>query len=149
MEPAPCRLASQEGSGFKREWRDACIGNHSDWTYMFWDRESALIFLETHYPWFVGTFKSYPKTVLQGRFPTIALSLRVVRQANLPCMSLITLLEIVSCHAAIGSLTEIAYFRSSCTIPPSVVAKGLASYAMHGPIVKLCTGAGSLLGSDL
>ena len=61
-----CRLAGEQGSGFKREWRDFCIGNHSDWTYMFWDREAAEILLETHYPWFLSTFKSYPKTVLQG-----------------------------------------------------------------------------------
>ena len=61
-----CRLAGEQGSGFKREWRDYCIGNHSDWTYMFWDREAAEIFLETHYPWFISTFKSYPKTVQQG-----------------------------------------------------------------------------------
>ena len=120
MESAPCRLANQEGSGFKREWRDACIGNHSDWTYMFWDRESALIFLETHYPWFVGTFKSYPKTVLQGKFPTVALSLYIGRQANLPCMSLITLLEILSCNAATCSLTELASCSSSCTDPPAL-----------------------------
>lgn len=53
-------------SGFRREWRDSCKGNHSDWTYMLWDREAALIFLKTHYPWFLDTFKSYPKTVLQG-----------------------------------------------------------------------------------
>ena len=33
---------------------------------MFWDREAAEIFLETHYPWFISTFKSYPKTVQQG-----------------------------------------------------------------------------------
>ena len=90
---------------------------------MFWDRESALIFLETHYPWFVGTFKSYPKTVLQGRFPTTDLSLRVGWRANLPCMSLVTLLQIVSCHAAIGNLTELASFRSSCTIPPALSQK--------------------------
>lgn len=123
MESAPCRLANQKGSGFKREWRDACIGNHSDWTYMFWDRESALIFLETHYPWFLGTFKSYPKTVLQGKSPTVALSLYVGRQANLPCMSLITLLETSSCHAAICSLTELASCRSSCTVPPTLQQK--------------------------
>ena len=42
------------------------MGNHSDWTYLFWDRESAQIFLDTHYPWFSATFKGYPKTVLQG-----------------------------------------------------------------------------------
>ena len=60
------RVAGEEGSGFKREWRDYCMGNHSDWTYMFWDREAAEILLETHYPWFVSTFRSYPKTVLQG-----------------------------------------------------------------------------------
>ena len=84
---------------------------------MFWDRESALIFLETHYPWFVGTFNSYPKTVLQGRFSDSALPLCIGRQANLPCMSLITLLE--SCHAANCSLTELASFMSSCTVPPA------------------------------
>ena len=38
---------------------------------MFWDRETALIFLETHYPWFIETFKSYPKTVLQGEPPDV------------------------------------------------------------------------------
>ena len=61
-----CRLVEEKGSGFRREWRDSCVRNHSDWTYLYWDRESAQIFLDTHYPWFSSTFKGYPKTVLQG-----------------------------------------------------------------------------------
>lgn len=61
-----CRLVEEKGSGFRRAWRDSCVRNHSDWTYLYWDRESAQIFLDTHYPWFSSTFKGYPKTVLQG-----------------------------------------------------------------------------------
>lgn len=54
------------GSGFKREWRDSCLANHSDWKHMFWDKAGALAFLGTHYPWFIPTFLNYPKVVLQG-----------------------------------------------------------------------------------
>ena len=57
------------GSGFKREWRDSCTGNHSDWKHMFWDKAAALGFLGAHYPWFISTFLSYPKVVLQGARP--------------------------------------------------------------------------------
>lgn len=59
--------AKAVGSGFRREWRDSCIGNHSDWKYMFWDMPAALTFLEVHYPWYIPTFLSYPKVVLQGK----------------------------------------------------------------------------------
>jgi hypothetical protein len=61
--------AKAVGSGFKREWRDSCTGNHSDWRHMFWDKAAALAFLGTHYPWFTSTFLSYPKVVLQGGWP--------------------------------------------------------------------------------
>lgn len=54
------------GSGFRREWRDSCISNHSDWKYMFWDKAAALAFLQAHYPWYLSIFLSYPKVVLQG-----------------------------------------------------------------------------------
>jgi hypothetical protein len=56
------------GSGFRREWRDSCIANHSDWKYMFWDRAAALAFLDMYYPWYTSTFLSYPKVVLQGQY---------------------------------------------------------------------------------
>ncbi|CAL8462802.1 g2335 [Coccomyxa elongata] len=58
--------AKAVGSGFRREWRDSCIKNHSDWKYMFWDKAAAVTFLQTHYPWYLSTFLSYPKVVLQG-----------------------------------------------------------------------------------
>ncbi len=61
--------AAAVGSGFRREWRDSCISNHSDWKYMFWDKAAALAFLQAHYPWYLSTFLSYPKVVLQGTFP--------------------------------------------------------------------------------
>ena len=57
------------GSGFKREWRESCLSNHSDWKHMFWDKAAALAFLGTHYPWFTSTFLAYPKVVLQGARP--------------------------------------------------------------------------------
>ena len=39
---------------------------------MFWDRAAALAFLGAHYPWFLSTFLSYPKVVLQGVAPMAA-----------------------------------------------------------------------------
>ncbi|EIE27155.1 hypothetical protein COCSUDRAFT_38902 [Coccomyxa subellipsoidea C-169] len=64
--------AKAVGSGFRREWRDSCVSNHSDWKYMFWDKAAALAFLRAHYPWYISTFLSYPKVVLQGAFPLSA-----------------------------------------------------------------------------
>ncbi|EIE20456.1 hypothetical protein COCSUDRAFT_57606 [Coccomyxa subellipsoidea C-169] len=54
------------GTGMKREWRESCMAQHANWTYMFWDKAAALKLLNNRYPWFTKIFLSYRKVVSQG-----------------------------------------------------------------------------------
>ncbi|KAJ3282419.1 hypothetical protein HK104_010894 [Borealophlyctis nickersoniae] len=41
------------------EARESCMGLHPDWEFKFWDRDSAVAFLEREHPWFVETWHGY------------------------------------------------------------------------------------------
>jgi hypothetical protein len=59
-------LAKERGRGFRQEWRDSCITNHSSWEYKFWDMQAAVELLEARYPWYLQFFHEYEKRVSQG-----------------------------------------------------------------------------------
>lgn len=47
-------------------WRDSCQKFHPGWTHMFWDNQAAEELLLERYPWFMDTWRSYPRVVHRG-----------------------------------------------------------------------------------
>jgi len=48
-----------EWSHTPQKWKDA----HPEWEYKFWGDESMRAFILEHYPWFIPTYDSYPKSI--------------------------------------------------------------------------------------
>lgn len=59
-----------------RRWRDSCQKFHPGWTHMFWDNQAAEELLLERYPWFMDTWRSYPRVVHRGglHMPLMALA---------------------------------------------------------------------------
>ena len=47
-------------------WRDSCQKYHPAWRHMFWDKAAAEQLLEERYPWFLDTWRMYPRVVHRG-----------------------------------------------------------------------------------
>ena len=47
-------------------WRDSCQRCHPAWKHMFWDKAAAEQLLEERYPWFLETWRMYPRVVHRG-----------------------------------------------------------------------------------
>ncbi len=47
-------------------WRDSCQKYHPTWKHMFWDNAAAEQLLEEKYPWFLDTWRMYPRVVHRG-----------------------------------------------------------------------------------
>ena len=50
-------------------WRDSCQKYHPTWKHMFWDNAAAEQLLEEKYPWFLDTWRMYPRVVHRGEAP--------------------------------------------------------------------------------
>lgn len=49
-----------------RRWRNSCQKLHPGWRHMFWDNQAAEELLQERYPWFLDTWRSYPRVVHRG-----------------------------------------------------------------------------------
>ncbi|CAL8464106.1 g3641 [Coccomyxa elongata] len=58
--------AGKEFRRFNHRWRDSCQKFHPGWTHMFWDNQAAEELLLERYPWFMDTWRSYPRVVHRG-----------------------------------------------------------------------------------
>lgn len=47
-------------------WRDSCQKYHPTWQHMFWDNAAAEQLLVERYPWFLDTWRMYPRVVHRG-----------------------------------------------------------------------------------
>lgn len=52
--------------GYNSTVRHSCPQVHKDWQYMFWNHSQAEDLIQTSYPWFLDTFRSYSTIVQKG-----------------------------------------------------------------------------------
>jgi mannosyltransferase OCH1-like enzyme len=66
-ESDPSPRPGQRFPGYNRTWRASCRSMHPGWKYMFWNNSAAEQLIQTRYPWFLATFRSYSSTVQKGK----------------------------------------------------------------------------------
>lgn len=59
---------------FVHRWRDSCQKYHPTWKHMFWDNAAAEQLLEEKYPWFLETWRMYPRVVHRGQLCNLKLA---------------------------------------------------------------------------
>ena len=66
-ESAAKAKPGQRFPGYNSTWRHSCYSMHQNWQYMFWNMSTAENLLQTYYPWFLATFRSYNSNVQKGK----------------------------------------------------------------------------------